>query len=68
MVKIIEIKGDPCVFTLTDGSTLRIYPYASKTIKESLVSDEVKRAGELGYVRITALPRVKAENKTGGTK
>lgn len=68
MVKITEVKGNPTVFTLTDGSTLRLRPYASKEIKDSLVSAEVNRAAEGGYVRLNTVKNSKTETKTGGDK
>lgn len=68
MVKVTEVKGYPCVFTLKDGTTLRVRPYASKEIKDSLISDEVNRAVASGYVRLSTVKNSKTETKTGGGK
>lgn len=69
MVRVTEVKGVPCVFTLTDGSTLRVMPYKSKDIKDSLVSEEILIAVQRGYVRTNNIKGGKTpEIKSGGDK
>lgn len=66
MVKLNEVKGNYIVFTLADGTTLRLLPFAEATIKKELVSDNVRDAVVLGYVHlteITSTPKTK-----GGAK
>lgn len=52
MVTIRELKGWPHVFTLTDGSTFRIFPHEEKPIDPSAVSEDLERGAKMGYVAI----------------
>lgn len=52
MVTVRELKGWPHVFTLTDGSTFRIFPREEKRIPVSSVSADLQKGAEMGYVAI----------------
>jgi len=50
MVRITDKKGRAHVFTLTDGTTLRVFAKKYKDIEDNLVSEEIKTASKLGLV------------------
>lgn len=50
MVKVTEVKGSPHVLVLADKSTVRILPYETKSIKDSLVSEDIRNAESLGFI------------------
>ena len=52
MVRITDKKGNAHVFTLTDGTTLRVFAKKHKDIEEKLVSEEIKSAANLGLVLV----------------
>lgn len=68
-MKITELKGNSHVFTLKDGSTLRIFARETKKISESNISNELRIAETMGLVLLTKEPSVpKTNKKLGGTK
>lgn len=79
MVKVVELKGNSQVFTLTDGTTFRIFARKSKECKSSLISDEMKRAVKMGLIRLIPVEKkpvtteevpveVPVTKKAGGAK
>lgn len=50
MITIRELKGWPHVFTLADGSSLRIFPYGEKKIHNSSVSKDLQKGVSMGFV------------------
>lgn len=69
MLKIIELKGKSQVFTLKDGTTLRIFAHENKTLAEGNISDELRIAKSMGLILMTKDSKVpKHTKKSGGTK
>lgn len=68
-MKIIELKGKSQVFTLKDGSTLRILARQEKNVTDSNISNELKIAENMGLVMLTKdSTEVPKNKKSGGTK
>lgn len=77
-MKVTDIRGAIQVFTLKDGSTLRVFARKSKEVKDSLISDEILRAEKMGIVLLTPSVEVskpvtdevevKPKKNTGGAK
>jgi hypothetical protein len=71
VAKIINITNRPHIFTLTGGETLRVYARKTAEVKESLISEEIKKAEKLGLIRIagyTAPDNLKQSKKTPVTE
>lgn len=75
MAKVIvqEMKGWPHVFTLKDGTTLRLYPRRNIELDEEKVSDELLTAAKMKFITIfekpgTPSPAVKADSTSGTRK
>jgi len=71
MVRVIEIKGDYSVFTLVDGTTLRLLPFSEQTVDSANISDELKNAETMKMVKFA--PAKVTETKSsksnkGGSK
>lgn len=49
-MKIYELRGNPQVFTQTDGKTFRIFPRKEKHIADNLISDEFRRAEKMKLI------------------
>lgn len=68
-MKITELRGKPHIFTLKDGTTLRIFARETKTLAESKISNELRIAETMGLILLTKESEVpKTNKKTGGTK
>lgn len=74
-MKITEIKGRPIVFTLKDGTTLRIFARDTKEVAESNISNEMRIAEKMGLIRMTPATKAviteevpKTTKKSGGSK
>ena len=67
---ITEIKGKSQVFTLKDGSTLRLLAREEKKISEELISEELLIAESMQLVLMTkdSVAEVPKNKKSGGTK
>ena len=66
---ITELKGKSQVFTLKDGSTLRIFARETKKVADSNISNELRIAGNMGLILLTKEESTKKTNKKlGGTK
>lgn len=67
-----EIKGYYHCITLSDKTTLRLFPRKSKEIEDSLVSKELHDLEDAGEVMLIAPPKkaqvVQNDNKEGGSK
>lgn len=50
MITVRELKGWPHVFTLADGTTLRLLPNKEKKIANSAVSEDLQKGVEMGFV------------------
>lgn len=50
MITVRELKGWPHVFTLADGSSLRLLPHKEKKIANSAVSTDLQKGVEMGFV------------------
>lgn len=64
MANILELAGSSHVFTLKDGSTFRIKSRERKTVKDSLISDELMLAQKMNLIMITSIGAV-ANKKEG---
>lgn len=51
-MNIVENKGWPHCFSLADGTTLRILPHETVSVKASDVGDDLKIASNLGFISI----------------
>ena len=51
-MNIVENKGWPHCFSLADGTTLRILPHETVSVKASDVGDDLKIAANLGFISI----------------
>lgn len=49
---VIELRGTAPVFTLADGSTLRIRPRQKKEVEDRLISEEMRVAEQLKHIAI----------------
>ena len=69
-MKITELKGKAQVFTLKDGSTLRIFANQTKEIAKKSISENLKIAEEMGLILITEndVKEEVSKTKKGGTK
>ena len=68
-MKITELKGKSQVFTLKDGTTLRIFARETKKIAESNISNELRIAENMGLIILSKDTEVpKTNKKLGGTK
>lgn len=69
---VTELRGNPQVFNLKDGSTLRLAPHESEVrVKDSKVSDELRLGEKMGLVLLSEEPKVSPQvsaTKTGGVK
>lgn len=68
MIRVAEIQGRSHVFTLKDGSTMRLMSRSHKDLEEDMVSDDIRIAEERGYIYTTKLadsPK-KSEKVKGG--
>ena len=55
-MKVIELKGNQQVLTLTNGETFRIDPRETKDIEDKLISKEFKIAEKMGLIMLSAVP------------
>lgn len=66
---VTELKGKSQVFTLKDGTTLRIFAHETKKVAESNISNELRIAETMGLILLTKEESTKKTNKKlGGTK
>ena len=63
-MKIIELKGNSHTFTLSNGETFRIFARQTKVIKDSLISDDITRAEDMGLVMLVAETTAKTAEKS----
>ncbi len=63
MAKIVELCGASHVFTLQNGSTLRIMSHKTKTVRDSLISDEMRRAESMKIISIINTADTSADTK-----
>lgn len=69
MTRVVETKGRSHVFTLKDGSVMRLQARASQTIDDSLVSESLKEAEKRGIIyMVTSVEKMKTPENVSGKK
>ena len=68
MAKIFEIQGRPHIFTLKDGTTLRLMPRQEIEVEDKNISEGMKIANERGYIYIVPSKEEAITEKKRGDK
>lgn len=68
MIKVTELQGRAQVFTLKDGTPLRIFSRKVKRVAENNISNEMRIAVNMGLISIVPEDVVPKNKKSGGTK
>ncbi len=68
MKNITELVGASHGFTLTDGSTFRILAHETVSLKDGLISEDIRAAEAMGLIWVREIPVVVKTKKSGGVE